>query len=159
MKAPWSWGIAFWAFCTGLMCGTLRRPLHIGEGSLGGIGNTAPSSSDVIPMGPKRFALQGIEYEFLLLSSYLTFIEANPTAVTGPVLISLGPVWGSRSGGAPAAREWQRWCSSTPQNHRPGQLAAHIPLGITWGGLVGGRGHREGRLRVLGSPSALHTTH
>ena len=24
-----------------------------------------------------------------------------------------------------------------PQNHRPGQLAAHIALGITWGGLVG----------------------
>jgi hypothetical protein len=34
-------------------------------GSLGGIGNTAPSSSDVIPMGSKRFALQGIEYAFL----------------------------------------------------------------------------------------------
>jgi hypothetical protein len=30
-------------------------------------------------------------------------------------------------------------------------------LGITWGGLAGGRGHREGQLRVLGSPSALHT--
>jgi hypothetical protein len=59
--------------------------------------------------------------------------------------------------GAPAAREWRRWCSSTPQNHRPGQLAAHIALGITWGGLVGGRGHRKGQLRVLGSPSARHT--
>jgi hypothetical protein len=43
-----------------------------------------------------------------------------------------------------------------PPNHRPGQLAAHIALGITWGGLVGGRGHRKGQLRVLGSPSALH---
>ena len=32
---------------------------------LGGIGNTVPSSSDVIPMGSKRFALQGIEYAFL----------------------------------------------------------------------------------------------
>jgi hypothetical protein len=48
--------------------------LHIGEGSLGGIGNTAPSSSDVIPMGSKRFALQGIEYAFLLLSSYFDVI-------------------------------------------------------------------------------------
>jgi hypothetical protein len=28
-----------------------------------------------------------------------------------------------------------------PKKHRPGQLAAHIALGITWGGLVGGRGH------------------
>jgi hypothetical protein len=46
-----------------------------------------------------------------------------------------------------------------PPNHRPGQLAAHIALGITWGGVVGGRGHRkgQGQLRVLGSPSALHT--
>jgi hypothetical protein len=65
------------------------------------------------------------------------------------------------SAGAPAAREWRRWCSSTPQNHRPGQLAAHIALGITWGGLVppvvGDRGHRKGQLRVLGSPSARHT--
>jgi hypothetical protein len=47
--------------------------------------------------------------------------------------------------------------SSTPQNHRPGQLAAHIALGITWGGVVGGRGHRKGQLRVLGRPSALRT--
>jgi hypothetical protein len=31
-------------------------------------------------------------------------------------------------------------------------------LGITWGGLVGDRGHRKGQLRVLGSPSALRTT-
>jgi hypothetical protein len=65
IQAPWSCVIAFWAFCTGLLCGTLRRLLHIGEGSLGGIGNTAPSSSDVIPMVSKRFALQGIEYAFL----------------------------------------------------------------------------------------------
>jgi hypothetical protein len=28
---------------------------------------------------------------------------------------------------------------------------------ITWGGLVGDRGHRKGQLRVLGSPSALRT--
>jgi hypothetical protein len=27
------------------------------------------------------------------------------------------------------------------QNHRPGQLAAHIALGITWGGLVGSVTH------------------
>jgi hypothetical protein len=44
-----------------------------------------------------------------------------------------------------------------PQNHRPGQLAAHIASGITWGGLAGDGGHRKGQLRVLGSPSALHT--
>jgi hypothetical protein len=67
MKAPWSWSIAFWAFCARLICGTLRRLFHIYEGSLGRIGNTAPSSSDVIPMGSKRFALQGIEYAFLKL--------------------------------------------------------------------------------------------
>jgi hypothetical protein len=66
-----SWGIAFWAFCTGLLCGTLRRLLHIYEGPPRRIGNIAPtSSSDVIPMGSKRFALQGIEYAFLWLSSY-----------------------------------------------------------------------------------------
>jgi hypothetical protein len=48
----------FWAFCAGLICGNVRRLLHIYEGSLGRIGNnTAPSSSDVlIPMGSKRFA-------------------------------------------------------------------------------------------------------
>jgi hypothetical protein len=44
-----------------------------------------------------------------------------------------------------------------PQNHRPGQLAAHIALGATWGGLVGCRGRQKGQLRVLGSPSALRT--
>jgi hypothetical protein len=53
------------------------------------------------------------------------------------------------SGGAGAA--------PPPPNHRPGQLAAHIALGITWGGVVGDRGHRKGQLRVLGRPSALHT--
>jgi hypothetical protein len=37
------------------------------EGSLGRISNTAPISSDAIPMGSKRFALQGIEYAFLRL--------------------------------------------------------------------------------------------
>jgi hypothetical protein len=35
------------------------------EGRLGRTGNTAPSSSDVITTGSKRFALQGIEYAFL----------------------------------------------------------------------------------------------
>jgi hypothetical protein len=49
-----------------------------------------------------------------------------------------------------------------PQNnHRPGQLAAHIALSATWGGLMGGRGqgppeHRKGQLRVLG---AMHTNY
>jgi hypothetical protein len=67
-----------------------------------------------------------------------------------------------RSAGAPsAAREWRRWCNSPPPNHhRPGQLAAHIALGITWGGLVGDRGQGPpaiARARVLGSPSALRT--
>jgi hypothetical protein len=42
-----------------------------------------------------------------------------------------------------------------PRHH--GQLAAHIALGVTWGGLVGGMGHRKDQLRVLVSPSALHT--
>jgi hypothetical protein len=35
-----SW--AFWAFCTRLICGTLRGPLCIDEGPLGGIGTTHP---------------------------------------------------------------------------------------------------------------------
>jgi hypothetical protein len=34
---------------------------------------------------------------------------------------------------------------------------SQFALGTTWGGLVGGRGHRKGQLRVLGSPSALRT--
>ena len=38
------------------------------------------------------------------------------------------------------------------------QLAARIALGITWGGLVSGRGHRKGQFRALGSRApALHT--
>jgi hypothetical protein len=65
MKAPRASSFLFWAFCAGLICGTARRLLHIYEGSLGRIGKTAPSSSDAIPMGSKRFALQGIEYAFL----------------------------------------------------------------------------------------------
>jgi hypothetical protein len=69
IKAPRAWGIAFWAFGTGRLCGTPRGLLHIYEqGPIGGIGNTAPSSSDVIPMGSKRFALQGIEYAFAVHS-------------------------------------------------------------------------------------------
>jgi hypothetical protein len=59
--------------------------------------------------------------------------------------------------GCPRVAALRHWCSATPQNHRPGQLAAHIALGITWCGLVGDRGHRKGQLRVLGSPSALRT--
>jgi hypothetical protein len=39
-----------------------------------------------------------------------------------------------------------------------GQLAARIALGITWAGLVSGRGHRKDQFRVLGSPSALHAS-
>ena len=35
-------------------------------------------------------------------------------------------------------------------------VAARIALGITWGGLVSGRGHRKDQFRVLGSHSALH---
>jgi hypothetical protein len=45
----------------------------------------------------------------------------------------------------------------TPKNHHHGQLAARIALGITWGGLVSGRGHRKDQFRVLGSHSALRT--
>jgi hypothetical protein len=52
-------------FCARMICGAVRRLLHISEGPLGGIGGTSSSSSDVIPMGSKRFALQGIEYAFL----------------------------------------------------------------------------------------------
>jgi hypothetical protein len=62
-----------------------------------------------------------------------------------------------RSARCPRVAALVQLCSSTPQNHRPGQLAAHIALGITCGGLVGGRGYRKGQLRVLGSPSALRT--
>jgi hypothetical protein len=39
---------------------------------------------------------------------------------------------------------------------KPGQLAARIAFGITWGGLMSGRGHRKDQFRVLGSHSALH---
>jgi hypothetical protein len=61
------------------------------------------------------------------------------------------PASGAGTGAAPPPPH-----PPTP-NHRPGQLVAHIALHITWGGLVGGRGHRKGQLRVLGSPSTLHT--
>jgi hypothetical protein len=57
IKAPWPWGIAFWAFCTGLICGTPRGLLCIDEGPLGGIGAIAPGSCDMMPMGSKRFTL------------------------------------------------------------------------------------------------------
>jgi hypothetical protein len=40
---------------------------------------------------------------------------------------------------------------------RPAGGSHCAALGITWGGLVGDRGHRKGQLRVLGSPSARHT--
>jgi hypothetical protein len=48
-----------------------------------------------------------------------------------------------------------------PKKKRPGQLAAHIALGITWGGLVGDRGHRKGQFRVLvlGSPGPVRAPH
>ena len=93
------WGIAFWDFCTGLLCGTAaRRLLHIYEGPLGRTGNTTPSSSGVIPMGSKRFALQGTQSTRFSSSVHIsTSIEANPTAVTGPVSCFWGSVWGSRS--------------------------------------------------------------
>jgi hypothetical protein len=52
-----SGGITFWAFCTGLLCGTARGLLRIYEGPLGRFGNTAPSSSGVIPMGSKWFVI------------------------------------------------------------------------------------------------------
>jgi hypothetical protein len=68
-----------------------KIPAYLREGSLGGVDNTAPSSSDVIPMGSKRFALQGTEYAFSSSVRISTFFEANPTAVTGAVLISLAP--------------------------------------------------------------------
>jgi hypothetical protein len=40
---------------------------------------------------------------------------------------------------------------------RPAGGSHCLGHGITWGGLVGDRGHRKGQLRVLGSPSARHT--
>jgi hypothetical protein len=46
IKAPWSWGIAFWAFCTGLLCGNPRRLLHIDEGPLGGIARSLVACPD-----------------------------------------------------------------------------------------------------------------
>jgi hypothetical protein len=60
------------------------------------------------------------------------------------------------------ARGGPRWCSSIPQNHRPGQLAAHIALGLGYHleRAGGWQDHRKGQLRVLGSsPSALPTPH
>jgi hypothetical protein len=57
----------------------------------------------------------------------------------------------------PAQLNVRRSYSSMIIANRPGQLAAYIALGITWGGLVGDRGHRKGQLRVLGRPSARHT--
>jgi hypothetical protein len=50
------------------------------------------------------------------------------------------------------------WHHPTPKNHHHGQLAARIALGITWGGLVSGRGHRKDQFRALGSHSAHHAT-
>jgi hypothetical protein len=43
--------------------------------------NIAPSISDVIPMGSKRFALQGTEYAFLCAQS---IIEYEAVAVAKP---------------------------------------------------------------------------
>ena len=47
--ALWSWGIAFWAFCTRLICGTLRGLLCIEEGLSGGsVPLTAPGSCGAV---------------------------------------------------------------------------------------------------------------
>jgi hypothetical protein len=46
--------------------------------------------------------------------------------------------------------------TSVAKNHHHGQLAARIAFGITWGGLVSGRGHRTDQFRVLGSHAAHH---
>jgi hypothetical protein len=67
-----------------------------------------------------------------------------------------------RSAGPKPSRVWGRWRSPPQKNHRLGQLAAHMPWVsscpmITWGGLVDGRGHRNGQLRVTGSRSTVHT--
>jgi hypothetical protein len=56
------------------------------------------------------------------------------------------------SGGAGAAPPSK---NTAPASWR---LTSHIALGTTWGGLVGGRGHRKGQLRMPGSPSVLHGT-
>jgi hypothetical protein len=64
LKHPGRGALHSGLFDTRLLCGTPRRLLHIYEGSLGRIGDIAPSSSDVIPIHgwahSKRFALQGI---------------------------------------------------------------------------------------------------
>jgi hypothetical protein len=54
------------------------------------------------------------------------------------------------SGGAGAA--------PPPKTTAPASWRLTLPwVSPVWGGLVGGRGHRKGQLRVLGSPSALRT--
>jgi hypothetical protein len=45
-----------------------------------------------------------------------------------------------------------RWCSSIPQNHHPGQPAAHTAFYTHWARLVSNNmGHRSPHLRVLGA--------
>jgi hypothetical protein len=59
LSAPPSGGLTTTPSAPGM---TLNR---LGCAKVPRIGNTAPSSSDAMPMGSKRFALQGIEYAFL----------------------------------------------------------------------------------------------
>jgi hypothetical protein len=53
-------GLFVWSCCVVLYENSCI--LRIYEGSIGRTGDIAPSTSDVIPTGSKRFALQGIEY-------------------------------------------------------------------------------------------------
>jgi hypothetical protein len=77
IKAPWSWGIAFWAFCTGLICGALGRLLHTDGGSIGGTSNTAPGSgsSDITPIdwikAVCRAAVQGTDRVRVSLAQFI----------------------------------------------------------------------------------------
>jgi hypothetical protein len=115
---------------------------------------------------PKKGAC-GPSYLLLLLPPPGTVDVAQPSRPGLPAQRRRRKAWAPRvflrhSNGRSAPRAaCGRWRSSAPkQNHRRGQLAVHVALDITaWGGLMGGRGHRKGQLRMLGmhSPSALHT--
>jgi hypothetical protein len=49
----------------------------------------------------------------------------------------------------PKAPRRQRRCSSVPQNHHPGQLAAQTAFHTHWARLVGNMDHRSPHLRLL----------
>jgi hypothetical protein len=81
---------------------------------------------------------------------------AGPTGRAKQVRV-LGNPFALHTNSKPS-RVWGALAQLRPQTKSPGQLAAHIALSVTWGGLVGGRAHLKGQVRVLGSPllRALH---